>query len=177
MIFLFTNRLACGDNALLLKIREASLAGADYILLRENDLSDKAYKDFALSALQMMTGTETDLVICHRDHIADELKLKKHNRFYDYKNDSFTVSIHGEEEYKKINGGLFFYSPIFPSKCKPGVKEKGLFFKKEGMIALGGVTLDKLKLLDGIDHIGVMSEWLETDNTFELIRNYKISGY
>ncbi len=177
MIFLFTNRMICGENALLLKIREASLAGVDFILLRENDMCDISYKKLALSALQMMTGTKTELVICHRNHIADELKLRKHNSYHNFHMDSFTVSIHHKNELQNLGEKMFFYSPIFETKCKPGAKLKGTGFSHPNMIALGGIKLNRLSLLEDINHIGVMSEWLEVKDTFELIQQYRKSGY
>ena len=176
MICLFTNLKLCGESKLLLKIREASLAGVDYIYLRENDLADKEYSSLALSAVQMMIGTRTELVVCHKDHIADKYNLKKHNRYLERTQKSFTVSVHTEEEAKDIEG-CFFYSPIFETNCKPGVRSVGLNFSHKNLIALGGINKTKIKKLKHINHIGIMSEWLETEDVFQLIKFYKSYGY
>lgn len=176
MIFLITNSRLCKPQLMLLKIREAAMAGVDYILLRENHLDDEAYKDLALSSLQMLTGSKTELVICHRDGLADDLGLKKHNRFLERSSSSFTVATHSQEEVRQIPG-LYFYSPIFETTCKPGVPPKGVDFCSKNLIALGGVCLETLPLLTGFDHIGVMSEWLQTPDVYHLIKSYRRYGY
>ena len=177
MIFFFTDMNKCGHSQLLLKIREAALAGVDYILIRENQLDDASYYDLTLSALQMLTGTQSELVLCHRDAIADMLGLKKHNRFNERTEESFTVSTHSGEEIDQLNNQLFFFSPIFPSVCKPGVKPKGLLFSHPNMIALGGVNKETVNELNSIHHIGIMSEWIESHELYELVKYYKKLGY
>lgn len=176
MICLITNRNICGESKLLLKIREASMAGVDYIYLRENDMSDEAYLALALSCLQMMTGSRTELVVCHRDHIANMLELKKHNRFHERTDQSFTVATHHEDEAKQIKG-YYFYSPIFETLCKPGVETKGLSFIESNMIALGGIKLERLEALKGVQHVAIMSEWLESNHVFDLVKAYRNNGY
>lgn len=177
MIFLFTDMSRFPLNTLLLKIREASLAGADYIMIRDNQLSDFDYYNLVLSAIQMTTGTRTEIVVCHRDNIGDQLGLKKHNRFKERTSDSFTVSIHSREELAELDHQLFFYSPIFPSTCKPGVPPKGLSWHHDRMIALGGVNQQTVHQLIGVHHIGIMSEWLMSDKLYDLILYYKRLGY
>lgn len=177
MLFFITDRKLCGDLKLLLKTREAALAGVDYILLRENDLDDDAYKNLAVSMLQMLVQTKTELVICHRDHIAQVLGLKKHNRYIEKTDSSFTVATHTEEEVENVSNQLFFYSPVFETDCKKGVVAKGIsHIKSDHVIALGGITISRVKDLT-VSHLAVMSEWLTTENVYELVKQYKTYGY
>lgn len=177
MLFFFTDRLRCGELKLLLKTREAALAGVDYILLRENDLDDEAYENLALSMSQMMIQTSSELVICHRDHIADKLGLKKHNRFIEKTKDSFTVATHTLDEIERLDDQLFFYSPVFETDCKKGMKGKGIdHIKSDHVIALGGISLEKSKDLP-VKHVAVMSEWLTCDDVYNLVKAYKLIGY
>lgn len=177
MIFLFTDMSKCGHGQLLLRIREAALAGVDYILIRENHLDDDSYYDLTLSALQMLTGTKTEIVVCHRDSIANRLGLKKHNRYDERTEESFTVSTHSISEANALQNKLFFYSPVFPSTCKPGVKPKGLSFTHPNMIALGGINRKTVGALEAIHHIGIMSEWVESKELYDLIKYYRKLGY
>jgi len=177
MLFFITNRKACGELKLLLKTREAALAGVDYILLRENDLEDDDYGKLAVSMLQMLAQTKTELIICHRDVIADKLGLKKHNRFHERTPTSFTVSTHSEMEVHALNDQLFFYSPVFETTCKEGVKAKGIdHIKSSNVIALGGITIEKSEKLP-VDHVAVMSEWLSSNTLYDLVKAYKKYGY
>ncbi|MBI9013581.1 MAG: thiamine phosphate synthase [Clostridiales bacterium] len=177
MLFFITNRNACGELKLLLKTREAALAGVDYILLRENDLGDDEYRKLAVSMLQMLTQTKTELVICHRDVIADELGLKKHNRFHERTSASFTVSTHSEMEVYSLNDQLIFYGPVFETTCKEGVKAKGIdHIKSSNVIALGGITIEKSEKLK-VNHVAVMSEWLSSNTVYDLVKAYKKYGY
>jgi len=177
MLFFITNRKACGELKLLLKTREAALAGVDYILLRENDLKDDDYKNLAVSMLQMLTQTKTELVICHRDAIADELGLKKHNRFHERTQVSFTVSTHNEMEVNALDEQLFFYSPVFETICKEGVKAKGIdHIKNSNVIALGGISIENSEKLP-VNHVAVMSEWLSSNALYDLVKAYKKNGY
>jgi len=176
MIIFISNLGLCHESKFLLKVREASLAGVNYIYLRENDLSDRQYKDLALSCMQMMIGTKTELVVCHRDHIADQLNLKKHNRFHEKTESSFTVSTHTLDEVKEVKG-YYLYSPIFETLCKPGVKAKGLNHYESKMIALGGINQSRLNELTNINHVALMSEWLIVEDVFNLVKTYKKYGY
>lgn len=181
MIFFITNTNLCSNNQLLLKIREASLAGVDYILLRENTLSDIAYHNLALSCLQMMAGTKTELVVCHRPIVAKALNLKIHNRFVEKTEESFSVSTHCVEELKSLSQDTYgFYSNVFETCCKPGKKPipRAGLTEHVNSVALGGVNRKNLELLNGYtQHIAVMSEWLKSEDLNGLIKFYRKNEY
>lgn len=181
MIFFISNTKLCPINKMLLKIREAALLGVDYLYLRENHLDDSDYYQLGLSILQVLTHTSMELVICHRPHIARKLGLKQHARFHERTKEAFSVSTHTLYEVKSVETfPYFFYGNVFETKCKKGVKAKSVspLIYYQNIIALGGITKENVKKLPSeVRHIGIMSEWLETDNIASLVNYYKSLGY
>lgn len=177
MICFITDRKRCGINQLLLKIREAALAGVDYILLRENDMTETAYEGLLLSSLQMLTYSKTEIVVCHRPELAKKYALKSHRRFLEHDASAFSVATHHLDEVHQHQGTYCFYSPIFTTDCKPGVQPKGTDYYREDMIALGGINQMNIHQLKGFKHIGIMSEWLTSDNIQSLLQVYRDLGY
>lgn len=181
MIFLITNKNLVTHNVLLMKIRAAALAGVDYILLRENQLNDQAYFDLALSVMQMLTGTRTELVICHRPRIAEELGLKQHARYQERTAQSFSVSTHSKEELVALDPNQYaFYGNVFETTCKPSLGARGLDALNchPNAIALGGINLTTLHMLDDrVKHIGIMSEWLAVEDLRTYIGRLREKGY
>lgn len=181
MIFLITNLEIVPYNTLLLKIRSASLNGADAILLRENNLNDDDYERLLIAALEMTTNTKTEIIVCHRPEIARRFNLKLHSRFSERLDESYSISTHSEEEILVIKDHQYcFYSHVFSTDCKKGLPPRTSLPLKShtNSIALGGVTLKTLPKLEGIcQHIGVMSEWLLTPSIGDLIHKYRSFGY
>lgn len=181
MIFLITDRKSCTTNELIRRIRSAAMAGADYVLLRENDMENDGYYQLALSILQILTGTKMELVICHRPEIAKALGLKLHSRFAEMTVDSFSVSTHTIEEIRCVPKEKFaFYGNVFYTNCKPGVfpKQHAPLKLHNKSIALGGISLKNVHELAGYTmHIGVMSGWLTCDDVELYIKTFKKKGY
>jgi thiamine monophosphate synthase len=180
MIFLITNSALCPRNELLGRIRTASMLGVDYILLRENTLSMAEYEELLLSAIQMMTCTRTEIVVCHRPELAEKYSLKLHSRFREFKN-SFSVSTHSLEELETLSKSqIAFYGHVFETACKEGVmpRSKSPLLYSDKVIALGGVNSRTVRLLPNeCRNIGIMSEWLICDDLPSLIQNYRKNGY
>jgi thiamine monophosphate synthase len=181
MIFLITNTSLCSENLLLLKIREAALNGVDYILLRENTLDSEVYYQLALSVSQMLSGTKTELIVCHRNDIAKKLNLKCHNRFKERVKETFTVSVHNQEELLMVDKNQYpMFSNVFETSCKPGKKpiDHGDLGHHDNTIALGGINQSTIcQLNNAVKHVAVMSEWLFEDDLKALIRSYRLYGY
>lgn len=179
MIFFISNLQICGINETLRRIREASLKGLDYIVLRENDLEDDALKAYAQSILQVIAHTETELIISHRDYIADLLGVKKHNRFKERTKDSFIVSTHSGEEIMQVEG-YHFFSHIFKTSCKADLEPKGIQLLERlaspRLVALGGINCETVDDLKSCKHLAVMSEWL-TGDVVNIIETYRKKGF
>lgn len=181
MIFLVTNLNMCPRNEMLLRIREAALSGANFVLLRENQLSEEAYKEFALTILQVLSNTSTELIVCHRPQIAKLLNLKLHNRYSELSENSFSVSTHQLSEVKKVPGEIYcFYGHVFETDCKRGLEPRYMTPLKHhhNSVALGGVNLNNIHALKGMtQHIAMMSSWLKTEELSNMIKKMISYGY
>lgn len=181
MIFLITNSQGLSQGQLLLKVRAAGLSGADYIMLRDNDLSDQAYEKLAQSMVQMLSQSPARLVVCHRPHIAKKLGCLLHSRFGQHTEESFSVATHAKEEMLSLAGHHYcFYGHVFKSKCKPGLDPRGMEALKchGNAVALGGINEGTVVALKGrVHHIALMSSWLEADDIRSLLKYYKGQGF
>ncbi len=192
MIFLITNRKQCKQIDFQKRVREASLAGVDYVLIREKDLDNEELRIIALELEQLSTA-KTKIIIGHSKevfHQIDDVYL--HNSFNDINPDTFSVATHNIEEIKAVmntNISYAFVSHIFKTKCKENQMPKGVKFIEESLevtsdskieiVALGGINRETINVLreTKLKHIAIMSEWLECDNIKKLIQDYRKLGY
>ncbi len=181
MIFFITDGKKLSQGQLLSKIRAAALSGVDYIMLRENHLSDESYLALASSVQQIVDQTHTDLVVCHRPKIAEILGVHLHSRFHERLDVSFSVATHSKEEMQVIDQATYcLYGHVFESACKEGLAPRG-YHELSGhkkAVALGGINLSRAKELMGkAKHLAFMSAWQESEDIRHFIDVLRPMGY
>lgn len=152
-----TNRKLYGENyfCVLSKIVELKPAG---IILREKDINNNTYLEFAKKSYEICTTNNTKLIIHSHYEIAKELGIVNihlpFSTFMEQRNelDSFemiSVSCHSSKEAivaQKNGATQIVLGTIFETQCKPGLTGKGINFLKHvvdntdiPIYAIGGV--------------------------------------
>ncbi len=192
MIFFITNRALCSDIDFKKRVREASLAGVDYILIREKGLSDDELGLLAVEVKQLCM-TKTKVIIGHSERVYDRLEdVYLHNGFKGQTKNSFSVATHSLKEVEavqKTNASFVFVSHIFETDCKKNMKAKGIEFLNECLkisqesklevVALGGINRETINVLreTEVKHIAIMSEWHKCEDVKLLLQHYRKLGY
>lgn len=178
-IYFITNRTLASEEKYFEVIKRVAEYPNIKIILREKDLSDKEYKEIYYKVKKLAPNIE--IIINSKLHVFNEVNEKtiqlSFNDFmaleeFDY---NVGVSVHTVEEgilaYRK-GAKYILASHIFETKCKEGLKPKGVKFISElrkqvncKIIALGGINLDNyMKVTEaGADGIAVMSLFYNDD--------------
>lgn len=173
-IYLITNRNLVSEEKYFKTIIEASKAGIDKIILREKDLSDEGYKQL-YHKVKLLVNNDTKIIINSKVNVFKEvggdilhLPFKEFMKLEKIEG-RVGVSVHSIEEAIEVDkkgAAYVLASHIFETKCKEGLKPKGIEFIKDlrkntscKIIALGGINTENYKevIQAGADGIAVMS--------------------
>lgn len=172
-IYFITNRALVSEEKYFEVIKKVSKFHNIKIILREKDLNDEEYKKLYYKVKEL--APDTEIIINSKLHVFNEVNEKtiqlSFNDFmaleeFDY---NVGVSVHTVEEgilaYRK-GAKYLLASHIFETKCKEGLKPKGIKFISElrnnvncKIIALGGINSENyMKIIEaGADGVAVMS--------------------
>jgi len=178
-----TNRLLC-KNDFFEQIEYICKQNLYALILREKDLDDKTYEEFAVKCNDICTKNNVLFFINTKIHIAQKLKIKNiqvsFENFVNNKEslnsfDTVAVSVHSLSEaltvqkfVEETSQNIFLIAGhIFETDCKKGLEPRGIEFLKEicanveiPVFAIGGINQNTIKQLKGINIEGVclMSE-------------------
>lgn len=167
------------------QLQKIAASDIDSIVLREKDLSEEDYAEFALRALQLCSVNHKECVLHHFGKAAVRLHVPRIQCSLDYlkTHTSLTffmktigVSVHSAEEAieaEKLGATYIMASHVFPTACKPKDKPIGVETVRAicdavsiPVYALGGIneeTLPKLKDVP-IAGIAIMSSAMENED-------------
>ncbi len=181
-----TNRLLC-ENDFFEQIEYICKQNLYALILREKDLDDKTYEEFAVKCNDICTKNNVLFFINTKIHIAQKLKIKNiqvsFENFVNNKEslnsfDTVAVSVHSLSEaltvqkfVEETSQNIFLIAGhIFETDCKKGLEPRGIEFLKEicanveiPVFAIGGINQNTIKQLKGINIEGVclMSELMK----------------
>lgn len=181
-----TNRLLC-ENDFFEQIENICKQNLYALILREKDLDDKTYEEFAVKCNDICTKSNVLFFINTKINIAQKLKIK--NVQVSFENfiinkeslnsfDTVAVSVHSLSEaltvqkfVEETSQNIFLIAGhIFETDCKKGLEPRGIEFLKEicanveiPVFAIGGINQNTIKQLKGINIEGVclMSELMK----------------
>ena len=195
-MYLITNRTLCSEQEYFDRIKEACLNGVDNIIIREKDLTDEEVKmiyDKISSSLPVEVRKKTSILVnskfkvyeetdCDGIHLPFWLFKEKLNEEYDFNiGKQIGLSLHSAEEVSEMEELCSKYgvkvsyitlSHIYETKCKEGLKPRGLELLKKGgkltkvkVVALGGIdSSNAAETLKYCDDIAVMSLIMKSEN-------------
>ena len=181
-----TNRLLC-ENDFFEQIENICKQNLYALILREKDLDDKTYEEFAVKCNDICTKNNVLFFINTKINIAQKLKIKNVQvSFEDFITnketlnsfDTVAVSVHSLSEaltvqkfVEETSQNIFLIAGhIFETDCKKGLEPRGIEFLKEicanveiPVFAIGGINQNTIKQLKGINIEGVclMSELMK----------------
>lgn len=175
MVYLITNRNLAAEEKYLEVIKNASYNEVNNIILREKDLSDESFEELYYKVKKII-NPKCNLIINSKINVFNKVGEKIiHLPFKDFMDYEIPigvkvgVSIHTLEEGIEASSRGAEYilaSHIYETKCKEGLKPKGIGFIKElkekvdcKIIALGGINEINYKevIKAGADGIALMS--------------------
>ena len=188
-----TNRLLC-KNDFFEQIEYICKQNLCALILREKDLDDKTYEEFAVKCNDICTKNNVLFFINTKIHIAQKLKIKNIQvSFEDFITnketlnsfDTVAVSVHSLSEaltvqkfVEETSQNIFLIAGhIFETDCKKGLEPRGIEFLKEicanveiPVFAIGGINQNTIKQLKGINIEGVclMSELMKKKQQLEI---------
>lgn len=162
-IIAITDRQLCAEP-LPQRIAKLCDAGIDRVILREKDLTERAYAALLHEALAAVRSDQryaitvnTFVDIAYSSGISSiQLPLPQLQEHPDLAREftSVGVSIHGAAEARlaqNLGADYLIAGHIFPTDCKPGIAPRGLEFLREicdaaaiPVYAIGGVGLDTI---------------------------------
>ena len=201
-MYLITNRNLCSEQEYFERIKEACINGVDNIIIREKDLTDEEVKmiyDKISSSLPVEVRKKTSILLnskfkvyeetdCDGIHLPFWLFKEKLNDGYDFNiGKQIGLSLHSAEEVSEMEELCSKYgvkvsyitlSHIYETKCKEGLKPRGLELLKKGgkltkvkVVALGGIdssnAAETLKYCDDIAVMSLIMKSKDVKNTVE----------
>ena len=195
-MYLITNRTLCSEQEYFDRIKEACLNGVDNIIIREKDLTDEEVEkiyNMISSSIPAEVRKKTSILVnskfkvyeetdCDGIHLPFWLSKEKLKEGYDFKIDKqIGLSLHSAEEVSEMEELCSKYgvkvsyitlSHIYETKCKEGLKPRGLELLKKGgkltkvkVVALGGIdSSNAAETLKYCDDIAVMSLIMKSEN-------------
>ena len=195
-MYLITNRNLCSEQEYFERIKEACINGVDNIIIREKDLTDEEVRkiyDKISSSLPVEVRKKTSILVnskfkvyeetdCDGIHLPFWLFKEKLNEEYDFNiGKQIGLSLHSAEEVSEMEELCSKYgvkvsyitlSHIYETKCKEGLKPRGLELLKKGgkltkvkVVALGGINSSNVaETLKYCDDIAVMSLIMKSEN-------------
>ena len=195
-MYLITNRNLCSEQEYFERIKEACINGVDNIIIREKDLTDEEVKmiyDKISSSLPVEVRKKTSILLnskfkvyeetdCDGIHLPFWLFKERLQEGYDFNiGKQIGLSLHSAEEVSEMEELCSKYgvkvsyitlSHIYETKCKEGLKPRGLELLKKGgeltkvkVVALGGIdSSNAAETLKYCDDIAVMSLIMKSEN-------------
>lgn len=195
-MYLITNRTLCSEQEYFDRIKEACINGVDNIIIREKDLTDEEVKriyDRISSSLPVEVRKKTSILVnskfkvyeetdCDGIHLPFWLFKERLQEGYDFNiGKQIGLSLHSAEEVSEMEELCSKYgvkvsyitlSHIYETKCKEGLKPRGLELLKKGgeltkvkVVALGGIdSSNAAETLKYCDDIAVMSLIMKSEN-------------
>lgn len=193
-----TNRLLC-ENDFFEQIENICKQNLYALILREKDLDDKTYENFAIKCSEFCTKNNVLLFINSKINVATKLNCKNIQlSFNDFLNhpdklnlfNNIAVSIHSltealvvgkfvEETKKNV---FIIAGHIFETDCKKNLNPRGIEFLKEicnnveiPVFAIGGINENTIKQLKDINIEGVclMSALMKKSQSDFLVEKLK----
>lgn len=173
-----TNRLLC-ENDFFEQIENICKENLYGLILREKDLNDKTYEEFAIKCNNICKKYNVLFFINTKINVAKKLKIKNIQvSFKDFLTnrdvlnsfDNVAISIHSlseaivvEKFFEQTKQNIFLIAGhIFETDCKKGLKPRGTEFLKEicnnaklPIFAIGGINKETIKQLKNINIEGV----------------------
>lgn len=201
-MYLITNRNLCSEQEYFERIKEACINGVDNIIIREKDLTDEEVKriyDKISSSLPVEVRKKTSILVnskfkvyeetdCDGIHLPFWLFKERLQEGYDFNiGKQIGLSLHSAEEVSEMEELCSKYgvkvsyitlSHIYETKCKEGLKPRGLELLKKGgkltkvkVVALGGIdssnAAETLKYCDDIAVMSLIMKSNDVKNTVE----------
>lgn len=201
-LYLITNRNLCSEQEYFERIKEACINGVDNIIIREKDLTDEEVKmiyDKISSSLPVEVRKKTSILVnskfkvyeetdCDGIHLPFWLFKERLQEGYDFNiGKQIGLSLHSAEEVSEMEELCSKYgvkvsyitlSHIYETKCKEGLKPRGLELLKKGgkltkvkVVALGGIdssnAAETLKYCDDIAVMSLIMKSKDVKNTVE----------
>ena len=195
-MYLITNKNLCSEQEYFDRIKEACINGVDNIIIREKDLTDEEVKriyDKISSSLPVEVRKKTSILVNSKFKVYEETDCDGiHLPFWLFKerlkegygfdvNKKIGLSLHSTDEIvemeelcSKYNVKVSYItlSHIYETKCKEGLKPRGLELLKKGgkltkvkVVALGGInSSNAAETLKYCDDIAVMSLIMKSEN-------------
>lgn len=168
-IICVTNRKLCAAD-FISRLSEISRGGADYVILREKDLSEAEYAELAERALAVcggklvIHGTGALPLLRRLPRIHLPLAVLENNPNLRREAELLGVSIHSPEEAKRaesLGADYVTAGHIFDTSCKSGVPGRGLGFLRETaasvripVYAIGGISAGNVAAVRGAGAAG-----------------------
>ena len=168
-IICVTNRKLCAGD-FIARLSEIARGGADYVILREKDLSEAEYAELAERALAVcgvrlvLHGAVALPLLRRLPRIHLPLALLENNQALRREAKLLGVSVHSPEEAKRAEALGADYGTaghVFATDCKRGVPGRGLDFLKETaasvripVYAIGGISAQNVAAVRGAGAAG-----------------------
>ena len=194
-----TNRLLC-ENDFFEQIENICKQNLYALILREKDLDNKTYEEFAIKCNDICTKNNVLFFINAKINIAQKLKIKNIQvSFEDFVTDkeilnsfdNVAVSIHSLSEalivqkfIEEAPQNIFIIAGhIFETDCKKGLDPRGIEFLKEicaneeiPVFAIGGInekTIKELKdvKIEGVCLMSALMKKSQSDFFFEKLKS------
>ena len=201
-MYLITNRNLCSEQEYFERIKEACINGVDNIIIREKDLTDEEVEkiyNMISSSLPVEVRKKTSILVnskfkvyeetdCDGIHLPFWLFKERLQEGYDFNiGKQIGLSLHSAEEVSEMEELCSKYgvkvsyitlSHIYETKCKEGLKPRGLELLKKGgkltkvkVVALGGIdssnAAETLKYCDDIAVMSLIMKSNDVKNTVE----------
>lgn len=168
-IICVTNRKLCAGD-FIARLSEISRGGADYVILREKDLSEAEYAELAERALGacgerlVLHGTGALPLLRRLPRLHLPLAVLENTPNLRREAELLGVSVHSPEEAKRaeaLGADYVTAGHVFATDCKRGVPGRGLDFLKETaasvripVYAIGGISAQNVAAVRGAGAAG-----------------------
>lgn len=202
-MYLITNRNLCSKEKYIKTIVEAAKNNVEYLILREKDLEyeglEKLYNEIVLALkennadINIIVNSSVELYENYQVYgIHLPYKLFKYllSKNYEFdKTKKIGLSLHSTDEVielnkiiesKNVNIDYITLSHIFETKCKEGLKPRGVELLKNSrgltevkIVALGGILPQNVdEIVEYCDDYAVMSTLFKSSDVKETIEDY-----